>query len=287
MSITKNTMVVNLQIGVWMGYRLDKEASQELTDHKGADADAARVNTHLVPKEALKPIVTAASAVRNHFYAKTLPWKDNGDRLLVRLLYMPFMVEHDRLVGEFRNARDHFLDTAYLAAQDQAAFRMGALFKPDVYPSVESLRRRFYVALDVDAVTEAGDFRVEMEQTMLDVLQQGMETTMQNRIGRAMQDVWSRLGATLGHFAEKMGSDGVFRDTTVRNLEELVDILPALNIMNDPALERIRQDIKDTIVGFEAKDLRKDNRVRTIAATEAKRIMEDMSGFMNAFGAGK
>ena len=286
MSIIKNTMVVNLQIGVWMGYRLDKEASHELTSDKGAEADAARVNTHLVPKEALKPVVAAASAVRNHFYAKTLPWKDNGDRLLTRLLYQPFMQEHGRLVDAFRDACDHFMEHTYPAAQEQAAFRMGALFKPDAYPVAESLRRRFYVALDVDAVTEAGDFRVEMEKHTLDALQAGMEQAMQTRIGRAMQDVWSRLNTTLGHFAQKMDSDGVFRDTTVRNLEELVEILPAMNIMNDPDLERIRQDIKATIIGFEAKDLRKDAHVRNIAATEAKRIMDDMSGFMNAFGGG-
>jgi hypothetical protein len=91
MSITKNAMVLNLQIGIWQGHRLDKEASRKVTEEANANADAARVNKHLVPKDALKAITAASTAVRAHFYSKTLPWKDNGDRLLTRLLFCDFI----------------------------------------------------------------------------------------------------------------------------------------------------------------------------------------------------
>ena len=287
MSIVTQAMVVNLQIGVWMGYRLDKEASRELTDEKNAEADAARVNTHLIPKDKLKPIVSASGAVRSHFYDKTLPWQDNGNRLLTRKLYMKFIEEHQRLVTAFTEAVDQFLARDYLVAQEKARFRMGELFKPDVYPSAEALRRRFYVNLDIDAVTTAGDFRVEMDQNTIDEVREGMEQAMGARIGRAMQDVWARLNTTLGHFAEKMAGDGIFRNTTLTNLEELVQVLPDLNITNDPELERIRLEIADKIIGFDAQDLRKDKLVRDRAATEASKIVEEMAGFLNAFGGDK
>jgi hypothetical protein len=285
MSIITKTMTVNLQIGIWMGRRLDKEASRELTNDKGADADAARVNTHLIPKEKLQPIVSASGAIRTHFYHKTLPWKDNGDRLLVRGIYMPFIQEHERLVRDFDNAVDHFLTRDYLAAQDQAAFRMGELFRSDVYPHPDQLRRRFYVGLDIDAVTEAGDFRVEMDTDQINSVRRSMEEAMQSRMGKAVQDVWERLASALGHFAEKMNdTDAKFRDTTVKNLEEIVDMLPHMNIFDDPELTRIGEAIKDKLIGFDAKDLRKDPHVRGIAGTEAAKIMEDMAGFMKAFG---
>lgn len=284
MSITKQAMVLNLQIGIWQGYRLDKDASKKVTEDANADYDAARVNKHLVPKQALRPVITAANAVRLHFYDKTLPWKDNGDRLLTRMMYMDFIERHEELVGTFKDAVDEFLDTAYPAARDQAEFRMGDLFKQEDYPSVEALRRRFYINLDIDAVTEAGDFRVEMEQSELDTVRKSMEEALQERIGRAMRDVWERLADTLGHFAKKMGSEEIFRDATVRNLREIVELLPGLNVLNDPDLERIRQTIDAKLGGYEAKDLRKDPAVRAAAAKEADEIMESMRGFMNAFG---
>lgn len=283
MSIATKAMVLNLQIGIWQGYRLDKEASRKVTEEANANADAARVNKHLVPKEALKPVVSAANAVRSHFYEKTLPWKDNGDRLLTRALFTSFIETHEQLVGAFEDAVDDFLKTAYPAARDQAEFRMGDLFKPDDYPSPLSLRHRFYINMDIDAVTEAGDFRVTMDQDQLDSVRASMEKALQDRMGKAMRDVWERLADTLGHFANKMGSEDVFRDSTVRNLEEIVDLLPGLNVLDDPDLEAIRADIHAKLIGYEPKDLRKDPATRSAAAKEAAEIMERMSGFMNAF----
>jgi hypothetical protein len=59
MSIASKAMVLNLQIGLWQGYRLDKEASRKVTQDANANQDAARVNKHLVPKDALADVVTA------------------------------------------------------------------------------------------------------------------------------------------------------------------------------------------------------------------------------------
>jgi hypothetical protein len=286
MSIVKECMVVNLQIGVWNGYKLDKEVSRRVTTDANADSDAARVNKHLVPKEALKQITTAMGAIRTHFYDNTLPWKDNGDRLLTRKMYQRFIEEHGRLAGEFNDAVSQFLDVGYPAARDRAAFRMGEMFKVGDYPEPAMLRHKFYVNLDIDAVTEAGDFRVNMDKSVVDNIRAEMQDAMQARLGKAMGEVWARLADTLGHFANKMAGDEIFRDSTVNNLEEIVELLPDLNILNDANLESIRQEIKAAIIGYSPKELRKDATVRNVAATEAKRIMDNMAGFMKAFGGG-
>lgn len=285
MSIANDCMIVNLQIGMWLGYRLDKTASEKVTSDAGAEQDAARVNKHLIPKESLKQIVSAAGAVRTHFYEKTLPWKDNGDRLLTRKMYMNFIQEHGRLQSEFQAAVDTFLDVQYPRAKDQASFRMGDLFNSNDYPSVTELRHKFYVNVDIDAVTEAHDFRVQLsDQAENDAIRHNIESAMQARISRAMGDVWARLSDVLGHFASKMGSDEVFREATVKNLEELVELLPALNVLDDPNLAKIGDEIAANLVGYSAKELRKNAAVRESVADEAKRIMSDMEGFMKAFG---
>ena len=286
MSIASNAMVLNLQIGIWQGYRLDREASAKVVEDAGAHADAARVNKHLVPKEALKDINTASNAVRSHFKDKTLPWKDNGDRLLTRLMFADFIETHEKLTKDFKDAVEEFVTVSYPEARARAEFRMGELFDSNDYPSAESLRRRFYIGMDIDPVTSAGDFRVEMEADELDLIKATMEKALQERIGRAMLDVWTRLADVVGHFAAKMGSDGVFRDSTMKNIEEMVDLLPGLNVLNDPDLARLGDEIKATLTGYDLKDLRKRPDVRKQAAFEANEIMDRMKGFMGAFGSG-
>lgn len=284
MSIIDNCMIVNLQIGVWVGQRLDKAASAKLTNDAHAADDAARVNKHIISKEVLQPISSAASAVRNHFYTNTLPWKDNGDRLLVRKMYTKFMEEHMQLIAEFNQAVDTFVTDHYPRARDQAEFRMGELFSPGDYPMPEALRHKFYIHMDIDAVTMAGDFRVQLDTDEQERVRQNMEMALKKRLGNAMEEVWTRLAKVMKHFAEKVSGDEVFRDSTVKNLEEVVDLLPDLNILNDPQLEKIRRDILDNLIGYDPKDLRKNEAVRKQVAGEAQRIMDTMSGFMNAFG---
>lgn len=284
MSITTQCMQVNLQIGTWNGQRLDKMASRKVTQDAGAEQDAAFVNKHTIPKAALAEVTTAASAVRTHFYTKTLPWKDNGDRVLSRTMYFAFIDEHARLVEAFQRAVTTFVMDKFPGAVAQAEFRMGELFNAADYPAGEALRRKFYINLDIDAIPEAGDFRVDMDAVQTAAIQQQMTAALEQRIGRAMQDVWARLADTLQHFADKMGSDGIFRDSTVKNLEEIVALLPDLNIGNDPQLEQVRQEIQRAIIGCSPADLRTNPAVRTEMSQDAQRIMETMRGFMTAMG---
>lgn len=284
MSIADKAMVLNLQIGVWAGYRLDKEATRKVTEEANADGDAARVNKHLIPKAALKNITSAASAVRNHFYDKTLPWKDNGDRLLTRAMYTRFIEEHERLKDAFRDAVDKFIEREYPAAVDQASFRMGSLFNLNDYPTPQSLRGRFYINLDIDAVTEAGDFRVAMSSDEVDTIRANMTKAIDERLEKAMRNVWDRLLDVISHVVERLSDeDKIFRESTLTNLEELIEMLPALNVTDNHELEMIRQQAKLALTGLDAKALRADNELRAEVAGEAKRIMDTMAGFMNAF----
>lgn len=287
MSIINDCMIVNLQIGMWVGQRLDMAASAKVTQDAHASSDAARVNKHIVPKDSLQPIKAMASALRNHFYANTLPWKDNGDRLLIRRTYTKFIEEHMKLANDFESAVDDFIAHTYPRVRDQAEFRMGELFNPQDYPAPSALKHKFYINLDIDAVTMANDFRVQLDEKEQERVKASMEQALKKRLGTAMEEVWTRLAKTLKHFAEQVGSDVMFRDTTITHLEEIVELLPDLNILNDARLEQLRQDISSHLIGYDPKQLRKDDVARKQVAGEAKRIIDTMSGFMNAFGGAK
>ena len=291
-ALTERAMVMNLSISRWQGQRLDREASQRVTEQAGANSDAARVNKHLVPKEALAPVQTAANTVRDHFLTNTLPWRDNGDRLMTRQLYTRFIETHERLASEFNVAVDKFLSTDYPEAKAQAEFRMGSLFNPDDYPSVAELRHRFRITLDFEPLTTSNDFRVQIDQQHVDKVKSAMEEAALRRVQAAQADVWKRLLERVGRYHERLAStndDGkpaVFRDTLVENLEELVEMIPGLNILDDPNIEQIRQDILAKLSGHTAQDIRKDAELREDLAGEAKEIVDKMQGFMKAFGGG-
>jgi len=277
-------MVVNLQVGTWLGFKLDKKATREVVEQNNAQDGTARVNKHIVPKEALAKVVSASNAIRTHFYEKTLPWKDNGDRLLNNKLFESFIQEHSKLKHAFMNEVDHFIESTYPTVLDAACFRMGALFNQNDYPRASEIKPKFYANLDMDPVTLPEGLKGIVDGKREYEIIADAEAVMSKRLKTAMTDVWTRLSTTLTHFADKMGSDAIFRDSTIRNLEDIVEMLPALNIMNDPDLAQLGIDINASLLSYTPKDLRQDKAQRAEAAAEAKRIMQDMGGFMKVFG---
>lgn len=284
-ALTEKAMVLTLSIGIWQGYRLDKQASAEITAAKGAKSDAARVNKHLVPKDALAAIITASGAVRTHFYGKTLPWRDNGDRLMPRKLFTQFIEEHEALATTFQNEVDTFLVHKYPEAIEQAEFRMGELFDRNDYPAVSELRRRFYIDLDINPVTSAGDFRVQIDSEHVDRVRETMERAAEQRVQQAQAAVWKRLAETLTMFHDRMANpDAPIYASLPEKMDELIEMLPGLNILDDPDIEAIRRDLHAKLKGVDPKDVRKNPDYREELAGEAKQIVDKMAGFMRAFG---
>lgn len=285
-TLTERAMTLNLSVGMWAGYRLDRAASQQVTEDAGADRDAARVNKHLIPKELLKPIVTAMNAIRAHFYTKTLPWRDNGDRLLTRMMFTSFVPDHQKLVAEFDDAVAHFLDNEYPGAIAKAEFRMGTMFNRDDYPPVNELRRRFYATLDIGPIGTAGDFRVELDEENATRIRSDIEAATESRLRSAVGDVWARMAKAVGYFQERMADPkATFRASTVENIDELLDLIPGLNVLDDENIETVRAAIAKSLGGLDPEDLRKDASHRAEKAGEAEKIMSKMEGFMKAFGA--
>lgn len=284
MSIVNKAMVVNLQIGLWRGYRLDREATAKITEASHAAKDAARVNKHLVPKTALKEVNSAANALRQHFYDATLPWRDNGDRLLTREMYFDFMLEHGRLKRIFEDKIGTFVDETYPAARESAAFRMGDMFNPDDYPAGSEIRHSFYSHLEIDAVTTAGDFRVELDEESDERVRKEMEKAVNDRIERAMGNVWERLHETIGNFAERMEGDKTFRKSTVEALDKIVEQLPKLNVTGDARVTELIEDIRGKLTGLDPKTLREDTTERENARADAAGILDKMRAMQTAFG---
>lgn len=288
MSITSNCMLVNVHMGKWGGFKKDKAVGEEVSRQKGAARDAVKVNKQLLPEDAMGDIIKAYGKVKANFYNLTLPWKDNGDRVLTRKMYAQFIEQHEALAAEYNSAADTFAFDMYPPLRAAAEFRMGMLFNVNDYPSPADLRRKFFVHMDIDPIPEAGDFRVVMDQDQVDVIQKQIEDAMQQRMNLALGDVWSRLARTLGHFQASLADEEkTFRDSTVENLKELVTILPGLNVTNDKHLSRIHKELVAAIGGVEAKDLRGPKNLgnRAGVASEAQRIMDDMAGFCRAFKA--
>ena len=71
-----------------------------------------------------------------------------------------------------------------------------------------------------------------------------------------MRDPWERLKTVVEAMAKALSiPDKIFRDSLIGNVENLLDLMPDLNVTGDPTLEAMCSKIRKALTqGFDAKD---------------------------------
>ena len=193
-TIASSAMVGYLNISVWEGRKKDKATEQEVQASKGAASKrATSVHKHLLPESpALEAIKTLRGEARQWFNRITLPWDDNGGRLITTAQYFEVMADMSRMETRFNQLVQVFLNT-YSTEISKQAFELGALFNRSDYPTVDELREKFRFALTVNPVPMAGDFRVNIGNEALKELQERANAHTLQRISAAVADTWNRV----------------------------------------------------------------------------------------------
>ena len=91
MNLTHDAMLVSLRISAWSGRLYDRKASNHVAVHHEASASAGRYNKCLLPKAAFAALTATMSKGRSSHYEQTLPWDDQGSRLLTVANYEHYM----------------------------------------------------------------------------------------------------------------------------------------------------------------------------------------------------
>lgn len=267
-SISTSAMLVGLTISVWEGNKLDKKASEDITDQNHAKRSSARVHKSLMADcEYLKAIKTHRGIVRNHIHYKyTLPWIHNGPALLTTQAYFeyyPLMQEAETLFWEHVN---EFLAN-YNMAVAQAQVDLGDMFNASEYPQVDDLRRKFKFEVDYIPLSGASDFRLDVGNEALEHLSDSYEKFYAKKFTLAMVDVWERLKEPLENMVEKLDyADGdtkkIFKGTLVDNVLTIVDLMGMVNVTKDPQMQAMERTLRDAFMGVTPEALREDAALR-------------------------
>lgn len=280
-NISERCLLVSLNIGRWSAKKQDKEVTRFVEEQHDAH-DAGRFNKNLLPADVLKKIVEVSGKARTFFYKHTLPWGKQGEYILPSELYEEFANEIRQIKGEYAEQVKAFLQL-YEDYKDNAKTTLGRLYKETDYPSVTQLTRKFYLDIKYGLVSSKDDFRVNLAQEYIDELKEAIEEQKMHSIAIATQEIWDRISEKLRNVVEKLGDeDANFKDSLVGNVRELIDLLPALNITDDPVIHEAISDMKSLFAepGITPEELRLDSLLRSDKAREAQGILDKFGDYM-------
>jgi hypothetical protein len=213
----------------------------------------------------------------------TLPWDDNGTRMLPTLQYDEYMAymrkartDRDELVRVFLAGYDSFVQ-----ADRQ---KLGTLFRSSDYPNRWLVRDRFAFALDVQPVPDGKDFRIAVGKIERAEMEKNVENRVKQAEERARTDLMQRLAEPLWKMVERLDTDNKVTLTTtvplIENLREVLDLIPRLNIVGDPKIEEFRRAALEKLAHITPQTLKESDLVRSVAVRQAQAIIDDMADFM-------
>ena len=233
MHLTERAMLANLTIHQWTARKQDKAVAAQVEAQHGAK-DAGRYNKLLVNKVHLDPIARIAGRIRDYHYERTLPWGDNGDRLLPSTQFFEYTQKIRALKDEFEAHVEQFAQI-YPTEVQNARSRLGTMYDPKDYP--RDVRDRFGIETSFAPVATAADFRVDIGEEAVAEIKKDITKQLGLRERAALRSCWERLRDTVQKLHDKMLEEKpIFRDSLIENLRELIELLPSLNISNDEGL---------------------------------------------------
>lgn len=281
--LQNRAMLVSIHAPGFTNSKKDRDATASTLASYGASADAGVFVKHLLPKEAYAAYNNAIMGLRLDFYRYSSPWLDlAGTRIMASSVYFEFM-------GRVQNHRTK-IDTAraaFLASYDQYVSdqtRLARLYNPMDYPTREALASKFVCEVKTIPLADVQDWRLDDIQDVTTIREQvtkQVETALQ-KVTRAN---WLRAGEVIKELAEKLGGytgerKGAFRDSVLDDICKLADLLPKMNLGDDPELDRLASEIKQSICQHSPEVLRTDENSRQSVIAECDRLLAGMAGYM-------
>lgn len=281
--ITEKAMLAAVHIRIWTATKHDRKVSRDVADRHGARERVGRYNKQLLMGASkLDDLRTLAGQIRQHFYKITLPWSDEGFRLLPSHFLFDLTARMREFESEFSSGVDQFLGV-YPDYIREGRAELGSLFREEDYPSASKLREKFSVRLEILPVPSGDDFRVTMSAEEQARIAREIDANVRQSLTRGTEDLWKRLRDVVSHMVDRLREPETrFHATLVTNISDLVSLLPQLNVNQDSDLECFATQIRDSLCNHTAQDLKKHDILRVSTATQAAGIVAQMDEVLEA-----
>lgn len=286
MNIRHQLLCVALNISCWEARRQDKKVNGEVAAAHGTSTGVGRYHKDLLPDAVEhQNILKLRNAWRVWHMENTLPWDNNGARVIRSASFLDYAAEYRAYKDKFETACEVFY-RAYPTLVAQAEFKLNTLFDATDYPSVEFIKDKFSVRMTTFPMPNSEDFRIieGIPPEEVERLQAEAVAGLNEQVTGAIKDLWGRLHGVVSAMSTRLevGADGKpckFHDTLVSNIEDLLSKVPQLNLTDDPEITTMTNAMRE-LIGYSPATLREDMTVRSEISVKAKQLAERMACFV-------
>lgn len=273
-------MLATLNIRRWTGRKTDKRAGTQLAEANGSKVDTVRATKDLIPRDQIKEINKTYDAAFELFKSMTLPWTDDGRRLIPAGVVLDFMARMSEIESNFWS-KVETLREQYHELREQAAEDLGDLFNIEDYPAAAVIPSKFAFAYELEPVPEAGDIRTQLPDSVRDRIAGDLQSRMDSQLADATRSLHKRVYDAVSRMASVLSKDKPrIYASLMDDMHALIRVLPDLNLTNDPELARLSTLLDAKFSNVTTDQMRDDEELRIIKATEAQSVLDTMGALL-------
>lgn len=271
-----------------------QRATKELLEKEGANRKQAAVIISVFNPEnqILKEIDQIKGLIKNTHVSLTAPWDDNGYRIITTRAYGAYKEKMDDLIAQFHGAVEVLVRNRDDVVAD-AQNNLQGLFMPSEYPSAEDIRKAYSAELVTEVIPDRHDIRLDIDEDRMDKIISDAEKLERRKVENVMKHAHETVRQELTEMIDALTRHGVkladgkrsqsFRDSLIPRMAKLSELLPALNVTNDPAMTKLAQELAGKLCVTDCETLRQNDEVREETKKDAEEILNNLDSY---FGAG-
>lgn len=285
-SLADKAMLVHLRRTTFNDLVTDKAATNMVDKATNVGKGKGRYKKRLFTNSKKYEALCNAYRELYEYHTKhTLPWEDRGARLLPSNKYMKF-TDKMRILGQACDAKLNEFLIAYHGEITADRTALGSLFNIDDYPTQHDMRAKWGYKLVFQPVPAAGDFRIDVDDSVKAALEEAVQERIQAAQGHVVSQLLEPLQVAVERLSKQPGEAGAtFRDSLVHNIRDAAARMSDLvGLADNPALAAMVEranNLADALPAPEA--LRNSVGVRKQAADASKALVDDLVGM---FGGG-
>ena len=267
----------------WPGLRRTLSAEQKEDAASPFDAESGSLSASKKLLDTKHPALRAAAKVRHaavsHWKSSSLPYPENGVRLLPRADLPAFERRMTELRSELSDAAAE-VDRCRDELVSRARRRLGDLFDPADYPP--SLAPLFGLSWDLPAV-EPPDYLRRLSPRLYERECERVRVRFERAVELAEAAFAAELATLVEHLRERLtggenGGPRVFRDSAVENLSDFFERFRRLSVGGNEELNSVVAEAEGLMRGVEPADLRANTGVGWLQ----DRVREGLGGVADA-----
>lgn len=275
-SLRDRAMTVKVGFAQYRPTKCDRSRTAQIQQAEGTRSLRV-IKSLLADCPEYKKAKAAYAEVQKYINENTLPWCDEGVRLLPNSHYLEFASELGRLRSQAEAAvLELYNNWDDCVSRDLAA--LGAAADPDDYPDADTMAAKWHIKIRFSPIPEADDFRVDVSEEDRKEMEEDFEASANeatNYLLTQLLEPISKMVDALGKVWSKHG----YERTLVTNVTDITARARKLNLNGDPRIAKICDEADSILQGLTAKDLKQDHELASDVREGMAEVQKKLAGW--------